>query len=287
MVLLPGDSPCILGRVQALSVFHAELGVGLTIHYGFRLPGELSEHAVLGILSQLRDRAIELSFPEVSDIFRVAIGEPVVVDRSIVRPGENFFRYFTSMRMDLLLAEDGRIPEWSDVSTVDAIGFTVDPGEDTELATFGFMAGQPLSEGDATGVAGPPPDWHWHGYCKTQYASNVSEEHFVKAHTNLVALLDAAVKLGIRVEVTDEGEYWETRDAERLLGAVRRSNQLMARFGGALSDQLGPEAKIEGPIFDHPDFEHLEMEAMEAAKEDIEMMEREGWFKPPPDTPGD
>jgi len=259
--------------------------MGLTIHYELRAPGELSEGAVAGILSQLRERAIEIEFPEVSDIFRLAVGEPILVNPTIARPGENFFRSLASCRLDLFVGEE-EPPEWSDTVTIDSIGFTVDPG-DTELATFGFMAGQRSRESDATGVAGAATDWHWRGFCKTQYASNVSEAHFVKAHTRLVALLDAAIALGIRVEVRDEGDYWETRDAERLRSAVRRSNQLMACFGGALSDHLGPDAEIEGAIFDHPDFEHLEMEGMEAVEKDIGMMEREGWFKPPPDDPGD
>ena len=37
-------------------------------------------------------------------------------------------------------------------------------------------------------------------------------------------------------------------------------NRLMARFAGALSDHFGDEHDLQAPIFDHAEFEHLEME---------------------------
>src|SRR5262249_28971131 len=91
-------------------------------------------------------------------------------------------------------------------------------------------------------------EWYWWCACKTQYASVVSDEHFVKVHTGLVAMLDAAIELGFVVDVIDEGGYWESRSKEVLVASVTRMNQLIARLGGTLSDALGNAKKHEALI---------------------------------------
>jgi hypothetical protein len=81
----------------------------------------------------------------------------------------------------------------------------------------------------------------------------------VRCHTSIVALLDEAVRLGFDVRVFDEGEYWDTRDVATLVGKVDDMNHLIAGLAGALYDKLHPDVGLEAPIFDHPNFEHLEM----------------------------
>ncbi|MEO7998933.1 MAG: hypothetical protein ABI852_15890, partial [Gemmatimonadaceae bacterium] len=103
---------------------------------------------------------------------------------------------------------------------------------------------------------GADADWFWYCCCKTQYASTVSEAHFIACHTSLVQMLDRAVKCGIDVVVHDEAQYWETRDNAQLVASVRKMNTLVAGFAGRLSDALGD---VRAPIFDHPRFERLEM----------------------------
>lgn len=46
-----------------------------------------------------------------------------------------------------------------------------------------------------------------------------------------------------------------------LLKRVHDMNRLVARFAGSLHDAISPAAKVEGAIFEHPGFEHLEIEA--------------------------
>src|ERR1043166_6117068 len=98
-----------------------------------------------------------------------------------------------------------------DVGT--AKGFFVDPGDGCETATFGFLR--------RADEQGEHREWFWYCFCKTQYASVVSEDHFVKCHTGLVAILDVAARLGIDIVVRDETHYWETRDRSRLIKEVR------------------------------------------------------------------
>jgi hypothetical protein len=240
--------------------------MGLTLAYELRLPGEMPEHAVLDVVRRLRDHADTLGFAHVSPIFHVSPGEEILVHPPLVRPGENYFRSRVSLPA-ILLEKDGedRADEESidryrdaDYRAVDtALGFTVDPGDGCELAPFGFRA--PLRPEATPGepAGRPPSDWYWGSWCKTQYASTVSDEHFVRCHTLLVALLDSMPKLGIRLTVSDDGDYWETREVPRLLTALRRHNVIMAMMARTLRDTLPPETPIEAPILEHPQFDAL------------------------------
>jgi hypothetical protein len=132
------------------------------------------------------------------------------------------------------------------------VGFAIWPGRESEAAIIGFIRRLDMARG--------VDDWFWYCACKTQYASLVSEQHLVTVHTALISVLDHAIELGVEVDVQDETGYWETRDVAVLIDSVRNMNALIARFAGALSDAIEP-AKVEAPIFEHPDFEHLEMDA--------------------------
>ena len=114
----------------------------------------------------------------------------------------------------------------------DAVGFAVKPGDYCEAATFGLAWAPPKDE-DGNRLHDEPYIWHWHTVCKTQYASVISDEHLIRCHTSLVALLDRAPALGLGVTVRDETHYWETRDTGRLLAEVREMNRIVARFAGA------------------------------------------------------
>jgi hypothetical protein len=106
--------------------------------------------------------------------------------------------------------------------------------------------------------------WSYQGFCKTQYASNPQlggVENFLHAHLSLVALLDHAAELGMRVKVTDEGKYWDDRNRERLAAEVDAWNKMIASFGGQLKDAHGGE--VIAPIFQFPNFEHLEAKGSE------------------------
>ena len=135
--------------------------------------------------------------------------------------------------------------------TDSAMGFLVNPGRGCETAHFGF-----LRRADTNGAHA---EWFWRCSCKTQYASTVSDEHLVACHTALVRVLDHAISLGINVDVDDETHYWDTRDESRLVDEVHKMNQIVARFAGRLSDEIGEGKDVQASIFEHPRFERLEM----------------------------
>ena len=113
-----------------------------------------------------------------------------------------------------------------------------------------------------------PQNWFWHYCCKTQYASVVSDEHLLECHLSVVRMLEEAQRLGFDVIVRDETHYWETRSTEQLLLEVGRINRIVARIAGAFHDAMPAELRAEGAIFEHREFERLEMEAVERGEED-------------------
>ena len=213
--------------------------MGLSLHYELRLPATLTSHEVNERLEALRAHAIRLRFERVSTLLEAPLEDST-------NDLERYLGVWAAV-MALPLKED-KPPKRGDVAT--ARGFVVFPGRGCEAAGFGF-----LRRATRKGTA---PEWFWACSCKTQYASVVSDALFLACHTTLCALLDYARELGIGVRVDDEGYYWDTRDTTRLLAEVHRMNRLIAGFAGRLSDQL---PNVQASIFEHPEFEHLEMES--------------------------
>lgn len=211
--------------------------MGLTIHYELRLPGDMPESDVDQKIAALRARAIELSLPAVSMVHHADPAEDSETG--------NWIDFVAGM-MAQPFEEDQHV---GDPKT--ARGFLVNPGKGSEPATFGF-----LRRATPDGISS---EWYWYCSCKTQYAANEGNAHFVFCHTAVVALLDFAVTLGIEATVADEGGFWETRSVDRLVEEVGRMNHLIAALAGKLSDALGPDRGLEAPIFEHPEFERLEM----------------------------
>jgi len=222
--------------------------MGLTLNYDLRLPGDIAREDVLSRLTRLRAAAAAQHFDEVSPIVDASNLNPEPHEGEALASAQRCIQFFADFLAKPL--PDDEEPRY--VGDADsAIGFRIDPGEGAETATFGLLRRR--------AEVGDHEEWYWWCACKTQYASVVSEEHFVRVHTGLVALLDVAVELGFVVDVRDEGGYWESRSEEVLVESVRKMNRLIAKFGGALSDALGEEHKIEAPIFEHRRFERLEM----------------------------
>ena len=227
--------------------------MGLTIHHELRLPRDTPPEKVANLVSQLQIAATRLPFERVSPMVHTKSDGSTELDKS--QPLGLFFAFCASMLLD---AKGQGTEEWYEKALPEGFGFGVVPGDGCETSAFG-VAWLPARDDEFRLIPNEPPTWLWLSHCKTQYASNVSVEHFVRCHTSIVALLDVAVELGFDVRVFDEGEYWETRDVDKLAGKVDDMNHLIAGLAGALHDRLGDDIELEAPIFDHPNFEHLEM----------------------------
>ena len=217
--------------------------MGLHLNYELRLPASTSPDSVAETLLALRAHALTLPFAEVSPF----LSENAAVSRGSPAQLESL-RFWASLVAEPF--DDDEPALHGDEAS--AQGFNIHPGEGCETAFVGL-----LRRSDATGVHA---EWYWRTFCKTQYASVVSDAHLITCHTSLVRLLDFAIQRGVDVVVQDETHYWETRDESRLLSEVHKMNRIVANFAGRLSDAMGDQHPVQASIFSHPRFEHLEME---------------------------
>jgi hypothetical protein len=214
--------------------------MGLTVHFGMRLPGETPRAQVFEMLAILREYALTLHIDGASEIVDTW-PEPETWDAT-KDPLEGMFRLWAEAILEF--DNDG---SRGLIDIQSGLGFAIHPGAVSEPASFGFYYRRFAN--------GAPPEWYWGCSCKTQYASLLSEQHFLDVHKRLIAILDRAKALGIQVEVHDEGGYWETRDDRELVRHVEKMNHILARLAGKLSD-MGRE--LNAPIFGQPRFERLE-----------------------------
>lgn len=215
--------------------------MGLTIHYEFNFDG--SKEEVEEIIRKLHSHAKTLGMKEVDDIVHLTVKDfqnPLPDDPlSWLKIQSRWFKQ----------VDDGR---WMDIDPEECVAFSTWPGEGCEEANFG-LAKYPGREG-----------WHWSSFCKTQYASNPKYggvENFLRCHLAVVSMLDKAKELGILNHVSDEGEYYEQRDIDKLKGEIDSWNGLVAGFAGWVKDSLSSEVgeiTVESPITEYPNFEHLE-----------------------------
>jgi hypothetical protein len=236
--------------------------MGLHICYELAAPAAESEENVAKRIAALRDRALQLPFEDVSTVVRLTGLElsgpwPMrgLAFESLEAVANVAARTSRSdlYRRSIRLADDDytHVEAPSDFPTL-AIGFAVAPGAGSEPAGFGLAR--------TSREAAEP--WSWHYCCKTQYASVHGDEHFLRCHGSMIALLDAAKALGFGVVVRDETGFWDSRDEGQLLASVAHMNKIIAGFAGAFTDQLrstgGDSNQVQGAIFGHPDFERLE-----------------------------
>ena len=220
--------------------------MGLTIYYKLSVAENLSSAVVRELVQRARLYALRIGCKEASDMMP-ASAEPIF-SRLFVQAGREEDACF------------GHVPAKR--------GWLVEvwPGEGCESAHIGLCQyprrAEFLLKGrrgfEATEYQG---GWMFRGSCKTQYASEHGTEHFVRCHRMIASTLDFWQQLGATVEVSDEGEYWETRSEAKLRAIVGRYNGLVAALAGAVKDAAGETGDgqvVESPIFARKDFERLE-----------------------------
>lgn len=225
--------------------------MGLALRWALRLAAGADPAPAL---AELREAALDLPFARVTALSR-GPGEIVAGDGTApdwLHPRS------PTRRLKWADPDDGRIRS-SSVDGSEPIGFVAWPGDGCEEVhlTLARFPERYVSGADSIQTGWDPTVWYGEGFTKTQYASTVSAEHFLRCHTSVVALLDSARELGILGSASDDGNYLESRDVRGLLDSVGRHNAIAAGLTGALMDQGWDGI---APIGSHPEFEHLEME---------------------------
>lgn len=228
--------------------------MGLTIHYSLTSTGQ--EADARDLVHKLHRAAQDLPFDEVSDAVEFQGDECDSKKRDKADP----HRGLLISACQYLSLESGYLV----VVPEPVIAFTTWPGAGCEFAKIGLCRYPHAIERQGrrfkTGLTG----WSWQSFCKTQYASDPQcggAAHFLRCHLAVIALLDAAKRLGYLKSVSDEGGFWENRSIEARAKTVGDWNVMIAAFGGALKSLWAESGgHVESPITNYSNFEHLEAE---------------------------
>jgi hypothetical protein len=100
---------------------------------------------------------------------------------------------------------------------------------------------------------------HWVETCYASLPQNGGWDNFARQHLLVLTLLERIEKLGLKVNVRDDGRYWETASLEALREELERDLRVTAYACSYLRAFIGddPDAASQNPILLHPDFERL------------------------------
>jgi hypothetical protein len=269
------DQTCYNQNVETLRK-NRKRSMGLTIHYTLSLPAKTTVREVRQKLGALRQACLDIPFQEVSEMLEFKGETECNFD---LRDREDPLRWFlcqADTTINFKYDRTGKpvpVQGWADgsygrsVLPEHIVGFSTYPGNGCEQANVGLsrfprtvIVGNKRSGKNHRLSIEDGGGWKWHSFCKTQYANEHGLENFLRCHLSVVAMLDAAKRIGFDVVVNDEGGYWEKRDVHALVREIGEWDQMIAAFGGSLKDAAGNVGMtIESPIFARKDFEALEM----------------------------
>jgi len=226
--------------------------MGLTVHFKLVAPADCGASQAKRLVEAMRRVALRFQ-------------REGLVDR--VRPTTSDAKALRRFGRDWLIVTVPGAENTStgiEVSPTQGYLFRVDVGEDCEPLWLGLCQypatvrfhGRELSTGKRAG-------WRLAGFSKTQYASLHGWEHFRRCHCAVVDLLVACRTLGLRVKISDEGDYWPRRSVTALRRNLDQMNGLVAATAGALKDgceTADGSSAVQSPIFGHQQFERLEAE---------------------------
>ena len=220
--------------------------MGLEIFYDIHAPDDWSSGRIRSVLSKARDVALGLGFAEVG---KVEPNDPDCPKSICLKHCPKQYSY---LAVD---AESG----WF---------FRTWPGERCETAFFGLcrFPGCIVKDGLSIGT-GYGKGWHYHTWCKTQYADVVSRAHFLKCHLGIIQILDCLKRSGLVVNVRDGGDYWKSRKLERLIKRLEDMHCAVAAVAGAVKDAAESlPGAVVAPITAHKNFERLEAKGVEVMR---------------------
>jgi len=93
------------------------------------------------------------------------------------------------------------------------------------------------------GRIGNSKKWRGGSFTKTQYA-----EDFVHSHLAVIKMLDLCKEAGILKSVSDEGNYWKTRDLKVLADEINNYTLLIKSVFGALTEAVEEPYSVESKI---------------------------------------
>jgi len=195
--------------------------MGLTVHYDLKFQG--TENEVQNKLKELKVCAEQLPFAEINGPAFLDYSK-WTVKKYHAKKGYNDWRDWASIQ--------GMDYEETSPRGKKAFCLNLWPGPGCEPMNIGLRKHKNSNL------------WAWYSFCKTQYA-----EEFVKCHLLVIRMLDECKRLNILKNVSDEGDYWETRDIKVLGGNINEFTEILQDFSGKLSKESSKTGfQIEAPI---------------------------------------
>jgi hypothetical protein len=221
--------------------------MGLTIHYKVEFQGTARQLQTK--LQQIKSACLDLPFEEVGQVKCVKITPDHI---KIFKWLQGMLSYPNNGRdnlkmrdliMDMLGVQTQQMIElgiwhdegnrsWQEYEPTTIVSLALWPGEGCESCDLNFYKRGKV--------------FVCHSFCKTQYATR-----FVDCHLLVIKLLDMLKEAGFKLNVNDEGNYWETRDLEVLAKNINDYTVLLGSVFGCLKQicrESGQKLSVESPI---------------------------------------
>ena len=209
--------------------------MGLTIHYDISFTG--TQKQLIEKLTKIRSACMDLPFQEVGKIKSVKITKNHI---KVFNWLQNITKYPNNSEENLKMRnlimemlgtnawemvqlgewkkEDNR--HWKEQRPTTLVSLPLWPGEGCENSDIYFEKRN--------------KKWICSSFCKTQYATE-----FVKCHLLVITLFDMFKKEGFEVEISDEGNYWETRDLKVLAKNINDYTALISGIAESMKNNFG------------------------------------------------
>lgn len=205
--------------------------MGLTIHFDFEFKG--SQEQAGQKLETLREKVLDLPVKFVSEVLPLDYSKDIKDEQHEREIAGECARLYSwakiQYRQDGKFQEDGSFVKDEHEKEYRGYVLMIQTGEGCEPTNIALVSY------DNRNFIG-------HAFTKTQYA-----DEFVKCHLLVVKILDICKELGILKEVSDEGEYYETRSIEKLAENINISTKFIQQTLKKIETDYGYKT-VEAPI---------------------------------------
>ena len=238
--------------------------MGLTIHYDFSQPNDLSYTKALDLIHRLRQEALDLPFDDVSLVQEIRNYKDSfdlsVFDKPDFEADDLLWLKFQAVQYIQVQPRDKRFASRPCiVPAMHAIGFYIDVGDLCESLEVGLVFYPKTFSFDGKRIKLKDSGWSWKGFCKTQYANSTVQglSHFMRCHLSVIALMDKAIELDLAKpdDILDEGGFYLNRSIEDLVNEIREWDEMIAGLG-IMTEAFGFDG-AGAPINHHPNLATL------------------------------
>ncbi len=198
--------------------------MGLTINYDISFKGTAEE--LHKKLVAIRSKCCDLPFEEVDEVEHTVYSKE---DMEFFRKKQDENWYPNNTKENLAARDKALKDRGLDINTCISIDvYHSSTPRKHEFMKFGVWAGEGCESAEFEFFK-KRKYWRCKNFCKTQYATS-----FIRCHLLMIDLLDMFKQEGFIIKVSDDGEYWKTRDLEVLAKSINEYTGMLQAISGAL-----------------------------------------------------